>query len=62
MTPPFLTRLEIGNNSIFAFIPTLSGAAFKGGGKSNVNEGQNQAYSYNALKRKLRPLMHHLVL
>jgi len=33
MTPPFRTGLEKGNNSISAFIPTLPGGAFKGGGK-----------------------------
>jgi hypothetical protein len=34
MTPPFRTGLEKGNNSISAFIPTLPGGAFKGGGKN----------------------------
>jgi len=36
MTPPFRTGLEKGNNSISAFIPTLPGGAFKGGGKKVI--------------------------
>jgi len=51
MTPPFRTGLEKGNNSISAFIPTLPGGAFKGGGFfANTNiKGLKKLALYNTL-------------